>query len=426
MPLVNWHIITKEAYNLAREDSSLSDSSLYFISDTHELFKGENAFTEAFRFYTGEKPTTPAVGVIYFNTATLAGSVYNGTSWSDVILPVQVTLDQANQTLPVSGKAVADFVQDQIESVTGGSAVVKNVTYNSTDVKLTVVKGDDSTTDIVLNGIGVSLNYDSETGALTLKDKSGATLGQTINLALERFVQSAEYDHEARTITLTFNDDQSPITIDVGDLVDTYTVGDTSTVDLTMSGNNITAAVKVSATAGNIIQASEDGLYAAATDISGKMDKLTAEDASEVIIVGANGNASASGVKIGGATATANNASTLATEAAVEAIRSALQTSIDGKVAKLTANHANEVVIAAADGNVALSGKTIGGATFTTNDANTLATEAGVVAKISDVAVAKTAIVAMGAMADQVATASNEKVISEKALVDALTWKTTV
>lgn len=431
MALVNWHIITKAEFIAARdaeEGSTLSDNSLYFISDTHELFKGENSFTEAVRFYTGEKPTTPAVGVVYLESTTLAGSVYNGTSWTDVIKPVQASLTASDTTNPVSGKAVADYVTSKISEVTGGSAIIKDIEYSSTTHQMTVTKGDDSTEQITLDGLGVALNYVTKTGVLTMVDASGAQLGTPINLALERFVQSASYDDEAKTITLVFNDGEDPVVINVADLVDTYTVADTSTVDMTLTGNEIKADVKISADAGNQISAKANGLFVAATDVSGKMDKVTAEDANEVIIAGADGNASASGKKIGAATLNASpNADTLATEAAVEAIRAALQTNIDGKMSNVATGHADEILVANASGAATLSGKKVGGATLAgTTDANTLATEAAVEAKITDYAVAKTAIVVQGQLAADVASASDTEVPSEKALVDALTWKTTV
>lgn len=114
-----------------------------------------------------------------------------------------------------------------------------------------------------------------------------------------------------------------------------------------------------------------------------------------------------------------------ATDNEVEQIRSALQTSIDGKMAKVATGNAGQILIAAADGGASLSGKAIGGATFgSTPNANTVATEAGVVAYTEGYAVAKTNVVANGAMATTVAAASDEKVVSEKATVAALTWKT--
>jgi len=114
-----------------------------------------------------------------------------------------------------------------------------------------------------------------------------------------------------------------------------------------------------------------------------------------------------------------------ATDNEVEQIRSALQTSIDGKMAKVATGNAGQILIAAADGGASLSGKAIGGATFgAAPNANTVATEAGVVAYTEAYAVAKTNVVANGAMATTVAAASDEKVVSEKATVAALTWKT--
>ena len=60
-----------------------------------------------------------------------------------------------------------------------------------------------------------------------------------------------------------------------------------------------------------------------------------------------------------------------------------------------------------------------------TKDASTLATEKAVETYVTGYAVAKTAIVTDGNVATTVAAASDAKVASEKAFVDAMTWKTT-
>ena len=108
-------------------------------------------------------------------------------------------------------------------------------------------------------------------------------------------------------------------------------------------------------------------------------------------------------------------------------IRTALQASIDAKMAKVGTGHTDEIIVADANGDASASGVKAGGATFKgTPDAATLATEQGTTTYVQGYAVPKTDVVAAGAMATSVAAASDTKVTSEKAVVDALTWKTTV
>ena len=96
-------------------------------------------------------------------------------------------------------------------------------------------------------------------------------------------------------------------------------------------------------------------------------------------------------------------------------------------MSKVASGHADELIVADANGDAALSGVKVGGATFAaTHDDKTAATEKGAVAYVQGYAVAKANVVAAGSMATTVTAASDEKVASEKAIVDALTWKTTV
>lgn len=77
---------------------------------------------------------------------------------------------------------------------------------------------------------------------------------------------------------------------------------DTSTVTLTISDdtNTISAVVNISADEGNALKVGTDGgLYASATDITSKADKLTADTlVDQILIDDGSGNLKASGVTI--------------------------------------------------------------------------------------------------------------------------------
>lgn len=62
-------------------------------------------------------------------------------------------------------------------------------------------------------------------------------------------------------IVLEIANQTDPIYVNAKDLVDVYTVADTSTVDMTITGTEIKADVKISAVEGNSLVAKEDGLY---------------------------------------------------------------------------------------------------------------------------------------------------------------------
>ncbi|WP_301066406.1 hypothetical protein [uncultured Duncaniella sp.] len=433
--MLSWHIITRAAFDAGVTAGTLQDDALYFLSDTKEIYKKDVPFTEGVYLYDGTEPTSKAVGKIYINSTTLEGKVWNGTAWKTVIQPVAATLTATDTAQPVSGKAVADYVKTQIENATGAGDIVASLTFDKATSELKVGMSDASEQKIALEGLAVDLVYNKTTGLLQVKDCKGTTIGTGISLDLERFVQTATYDAATKKIILGFNpeDAEDVLEIDVGDLVDTYTAKSSETITLTVTGNEFTAEAIVSAAAGNQLQKTAQGLYVAAVDTSAFAHKvdMAPEDADPiaagtVATLTATGDLAAGTAKIGAATLEATpSVGVLATEKAVAAVRDALQTAIDGKMNKVAAGHADEILVADADGQAALSGVKVGGeALAVTPDAATLATEKAVAAYVTANALAKSNV--STAMPASSAAASDEKVLSEKAVAGVMEWKTTV
>lgn len=427
--MLTWHYVTSEAYNAAPAENK-TDDKLFFLSDTKEIYRGTQSFTESVILYSGEEPTTKALGKLYVNETTLEGRIWTGSDWKPVIHPVQSVLSGEDTIKPVSGKAVADYVAAEIAKVTPSIESVKSISYNSGSNSFTVTMTDDSEDTITMENVAADLHYDKASGLLQVKNASGTTIGTGINLDLERFVSEASYDPETHQITLKFNDDSEPLAIDVGDLVDTYTAGDTSTIDMTISGNQFTAEVIVASAEGysdNILKKTDNGLYVAPIDLSGKMDKDTDAVSGNIATFDGTGNAVDSGKSIGGSTLAGNSDLVLATEAAVAAIRDTLQAAIDAKMTKVGAGHDAEIIVASADGDASASGIKVGGESMKpVTDVNTVATEKAVETYVTNYAMAKENIVAQGSMSTSVDVASDTKVPSEKAVVEAMTWKTTI
>lgn len=475
MAMVNWSIVTSAQY--FAEGVTYDENTLYFLSDTGEIYRGAKSFSESVIMVDDAAAgsfdaalaaiTTPARKKLYVSATTLAAKTYNGTAWKDVIKPLitagtGVTADVADQA--VAAKAVVEYVESKIAELNGSGSVVTGITYDKNTKKIIVTSGD-ADEELLLDGLGVELAYDAATGALTLKDVSGAVLGTAVNLDLERFVSAAAYDETSKTIYLAFTGVNAiaggtwtypgtmpadpteglaakagdkwyiykdaawaeidaadvPLGINVADLVDTYSAEDSETLTLSVTANKFKGAVKVSAEAGNTLEAKADGLYVAAVDLATTMKLVADAVENNIATFGTGGQVKDSGVAVGGATlAETPTAMTLATEAAVAAIRAALQTSIDGKIAKVDGAVAGNVATFAADGELADAGIKVGGATLaaTPND-KTVATEAAVKAAIDGGidGVKKTTLES----AD-----TDDTVPTSKAVVDALTWKTTM
>ena len=297
--LFNWYFIDTKAEFVANIPSA-ENTNMYFIKDTKEIFRGNESFSGSVNLYTGELGSivNPAVNKLYVNSDTLQGSIYNGTSWVTVIRPVSdtVTTDGAD---PVSSKAVISYVTAALESFSTSKDTIKDVDWDSTDVSLTITKGDGSTEIIDFDGIGVSLSYAKETGALTLLDKAGTQLGDAIQLDLERFVKSGEYDVDNKNIILYFDDDKTEkVEIPVGELIDIYTAEGDNAIDLSVgTGNVIKGTIKISSTDGNAIEVKDDGLYVTPTDISGKIDKVDGAVEGNIATLAADGSLVDSGMQ---------------------------------------------------------------------------------------------------------------------------------
>lgn len=404
--MLNWYYVTKAQYTAAAAHSS---DNLYFLSDTKEIYRGDDLFTQSVIMYTGDLPTTPAVGQLYINETTLEGKTYTGTAWKTVIKAVAdtVTIDGTN---PVSGKAVAAYVTDALKAAAAeAQAAFKEVTYSKTTNKLTFTSNDGKTHEVEIDNLPVDLAFDKSgtdgTGLLQLKDKAGNVIGTGVNLDLERFVKSGEYNADTKKITLYFDDKKTEkVEIDATALVDIYTGKATTTATTAVSaGNEISVDVKISDKAGNILKSDANGLYVDAVDQSAKMDKDTDAVAGNLAKFDADGNAVDAGLKAGGAAlAETTDATTLATEKAVEAAVSAEATRATAAEGKL--NTAAEAAKKAADDAAA--------AVVTEKER-----AEGVEGTLD------TAVKAAQKAADDEAARAKK---AEQNLIDALTWKTTI
>lgn len=108
--------------NKANLPAERNATSFYLCEDTRELYFGANLYTEAVRFYTTDKPVSPAQGVLYIDTVTGAGDVWNGASWSNVIKGYATTIAEgADDTTVPTTKAAKDYIDQKVSDVVAGS-----------------------------------------------------------------------------------------------------------------------------------------------------------------------------------------------------------------------------------------------------------------------------------------------------------------
>lgn len=294
--MLNWHIVQTKQEFLA---GTPLDTDLYFIADSGEIYRGSASYSQSVRtFTTGNEPANPAVNVLYINTDDLSGKIYNGTTWSDVIRPTVSVVTESGEN-PVNSTAVIAYVAQEIAKITGeGSSVVTNITWDDANQILDIFKGS-AKQSITLSGLGVDLSLSG--GKLQLKDTEGNLIGTEVSLDTERFVTGGEYIASTKTIVLYFDgktgaESTDKIEIPVTDLVDTYTAGNTSSINMSVSSNQFTATVRISVEGGNALELKDDGLFVSVPDITNKINKVSGATAGNLPMLTADGSLEDSGI----------------------------------------------------------------------------------------------------------------------------------
>ena len=235
-----------------------NSNALYFLTDTRQIFKGDQEYTKSCRTVRVLPTENQLQGVIYVRMTDMTFHIWDGAAYIQ-LNKEHVTVipdDPTNDTVPTT-KAVADYVNAKIAASEGKEGhFVTDVTYK--DGVLSVSKnGDPSPT--TLTGVVHAPTYDPETRTIKMPVFGGDEL--SITLGKDLVVKSGVYNTETKNIELTITTGEV-IKIPVGSLIDIYTGAATSTAEVTVSDDNkISVKVKVSAKANNAIVIEEDGIY---------------------------------------------------------------------------------------------------------------------------------------------------------------------
>lgn len=341
-------------------------NTLYFIEDAGKIFKGETDVTSDTKV-VDVVPGSLAEGKVNFVKVTandkIMYDVYVGDAANTPVKALPGTVDDkaafadaatfGSYTATVS--AVKGFVEEAIANTTANTnkALISGTFANG---RLTFKAADTTVanTNIDLTGVANNISWDKETFQLTVHNY-GEEAPLEINIPKDFFLQDGKFEPEhsftpetgdpytSPAIVLTVNinnggvETAKEIAIPVKDLVDTYTVGSTDTVTLTMNKNNITAAVKfdtaVTTETEKLLVKTAKGLAAGPVSIKDLKDAMDTKDtavkkaieaklpgtgeAGKVIVSTATGETRSTMVLGGEAIAVAPNATTLATEKAV-------------------------------------------------------------------------------------------------------------
>ena len=259
---------TLAQYEALKAAGSLLATDLYFVTDTKQIYVGEDLYTGQVQFVESF-PEAPSQGIIYVNSTTHETKVWNGSAWNVMIPPIKSDIATAADTDLVNAKAIKDY----LAGIT--TEAILDLAYDSATQKFTVTYADTTTSELALKNLLTGAAYNAETAEFTFTVANGETV--KFNIPKENFLSTATFDEATHVLTLTLVDG-TEVPVDLKELVDTYTVKSTATVELAMSATGeITANVKKSATEGNALVLNEDGLFVPEALVKSVVDTATVD-----------------------------------------------------------------------------------------------------------------------------------------------------
>lgn len=224
----------------AKYGASAKDAgTLYFLSDTKQIFKGRERFSGLVCKEVTADPALESaeVNTLYINTTDGSVKIYNGTNLTTIVDGyVTAITENGSATDRVSSKAVVDYVNTKIQDLDVGQLNAQ-VTANKKDIA--TLKGDASTAGSVAKAVA-----DAKT-ELTAEIDKKATKATTL---------------EGYGITNAYTKTQVDTAISTakGEVVNDLTAGNGITITGTKA--NKTIAAKVDPAEGNALTVGEAGL----------------------------------------------------------------------------------------------------------------------------------------------------------------------
>lgn len=175
-------------------------------------------------------------------------------------------IEAANEYIDVLSTAIDTKLEDFALSadvtalVSEVSAATLDAAKDYTDDEIEELSG---TLTAYVEKSALSIGYDSVAKKIYLSGGTAVSEIDATDFIKDGMLSAATYDPVSHNIILTFNADgeATPISVDVGDLVDTYTVADTDTIDLAIANNEISASIKTGSILPSHLSADADWVF---------------------------------------------------------------------------------------------------------------------------------------------------------------------
>lgn len=213
------NIVFRYGVQAGYDAASKQANELYFITDTHRLYKGTDLIASGVNLVTAKPLDNEAIeGVLYIQT--------EGEGAPKMYVKSGATVIEASSSIADGSITFDKLAADAIATAISGSpvdtklATEKAVSDAIAAATADLVGSDDlAAYDVAFTGVSASPNgTPGETGTiLTFTRKSGADPVQ-VKIA-DLFLSAASYDPESHILTLTVSGAEDPVTVDLGALI---------------------------------------------------------------------------------------------------------------------------------------------------------------------------------------------------------------
>lgn len=311
--MVKWVITSGASYDsLATKDVN----TLYFIKDRSEIFKGNIPFASSVILVDEFPVDNIALKKVYFNTTTFESKVYDGYEWH-VISEYREINSSINKNEETSDNKLATIgaIKSYIEDImlNGISTVLPNIVSNISSGSKSLLVTEIKDSIETSKTVPISGFIDNVIIESGILKFSVAGQDNPIEISLPKDNFIKSGMYDSENKQIILTlNTDDVITIDATDLVDIYTVSSTNTIDMSMTNNSISANVKISNELNNSLEAKDDGLY-----VKNNINSLEGVE-NNTILVNDNGNVSSGQYQVGGDRFSEDGVNKLATESAVK------------------------------------------------------------------------------------------------------------
>lgn len=237
-----------------------SADTLYFTTDTLQIFKGDKEYTKSCRLVTSLPESGQVHGVVYIRSTDMTLHIYNGTGYTQLNkTAITAITDGATDDNVPTAKAVADYVTSKIDSVTGDvSKAIKSLKVDGNTVSF-------YTSNNMTGDAAFTVDFPTE----MFLDQTKTEFVSKFKFSAETYVGATDPKLDGKPVMVLAVKGENPESctysfLNMAALVDTYKTkadGKDASTTIEISGYEIEVKVNVSSEAGNVLSLKDDGLY---------------------------------------------------------------------------------------------------------------------------------------------------------------------